>query len=315
MYRRVRRLLVSPEFVIVNGLLAGLAGLVLAFFFPNAYAEVIPVFIVVGAVLGTTVYSRNPAFDRGWAPRTTVTDAVVRNALLVGYLLLVGSVVVLYAVSGFRRTLTVQSLQVGIWVLVAALVFVLDRSWPKLALVIATGLLHRGLVYYPSATQIGIDAQFHNRAATAIVATGSLEPLATSKYWYTPLYHLLVGATSWALDVPARDAAFLTVTVTATVVPPLVVYYLVSRYWNGTTGVVGAFLYLAADNTILSSGHTIPTTLVWGKNAETTPLSRGHELAERADARLVSIDRSKLLPHVEHPERIVDVVEGRVEAA
>jgi pimeloyl-ACP methyl ester carboxylesterase len=49
-------------------------------------------------------------------------------------------------------------------------------------------------------------------------------------------------------------------------------------------------------------------TLVWGANAEMTPLSAGRDLAETADVRLVSIDRAKLLPHVEHPAEFVDVV-------
>lgn len=51
-----------------------------------------------------------------------------------------------------------------------------------------------------------------------------------------------------------------------------------------------------------------PVTLVWGRNAEKTPLSRGRKLAERSNVGLVVFDRAKLLPHVEHPERFVDVV-------
>jgi pimeloyl-ACP methyl ester carboxylesterase len=57
----------------------------------------------------------------------------------------------------------------------------------------------------------------------------------------------------------------------------------------------------------------VPVTLVWGREADTTPLSDGHDLAERADARLVVFDNALLLPHVEHPEQFVDVVRGRIE--
>jgi len=56
----------------------------------------------------------------------------------------------------------------------------------------------------------------------------------------------------------------------------------------------------------------VPVTLVWGREADITPLSDGHDLAERADARLVVFDNALLLPHVEHPEQFVDVVRGRI---
>ena len=52
----------------------------------------------------------------------------------------------------------------------------------------------------------------------------------------------------------------------------------------------------------------LPTTLVWGREARTVPLSEGRELADVADARLVVIDRARLLPHVEHPDAFVDVI-------
>ena len=56
------------------------------------------------------------------------------------------------------------------------------------------------------------------------------------------------------------------------------------------------------------------TTLVWGREADITPLSQGERLAERGGARLVVFDDALLLPHVEHPGGFVDVVRGDVEA-
>jgi pimeloyl-ACP methyl ester carboxylesterase len=55
-----------------------------------------------------------------------------------------------------------------------------------------------------------------------------------------------------------------------------------------------------------------PVTLVWGREADITPLSSGRDLAERADAGLVVFDDAKLLPHVEHPGRFVNVIRERV---
>jgi len=52
----------------------------------------------------------------------------------------------------------------------------------------------------------------------------------------------------------------------------------------------------------------IPTTIVWGRDADLPGLDRGRELAEAADARLVVFDDAKLLPHVEHPAAFVDTL-------
>ncbi len=52
----------------------------------------------------------------------------------------------------------------------------------------------------------------------------------------------------------------------------------------------------------------IPVTIVWGREAETPPLSEGRTLADRGDARLVVFDEAMLLPHVEHPDEFLDVV-------
>lgn len=49
-------------------------------------------------------------------------------------------------------------------------------------------------------------------------------------------------------------------------------------------------------------------TLVWGRNADISPLSEGRTLAEAAETGLVVFDKAKLLPHVEHPEQFVDVL-------
>ena len=54
----------------------------------------------------------------------------------------------------------------------------------------------------------------------------------------------------------------------------------------------------------------VPITLVWGEDADITPLADGRALAARADATLVVFGDSLLLPHVEHPDEFLDVVRG-----
>jgi pimeloyl-ACP methyl ester carboxylesterase len=52
----------------------------------------------------------------------------------------------------------------------------------------------------------------------------------------------------------------------------------------------------------------VPATLVWGREADITPLSSGRDIAERGDARLVVFDDAMLLPHVEFPGQFVEQV-------
>jgi len=52
----------------------------------------------------------------------------------------------------------------------------------------------------------------------------------------------------------------------------------------------------------------VPTTILWGREADLPPLAEGRELAETADTRLVVFDDAMLLPHVEFPEQFVDAV-------
>lgn len=52
----------------------------------------------------------------------------------------------------------------------------------------------------------------------------------------------------------------------------------------------------------------VPTTLVWGEDAETTPVASGRSLAEETHASLAVIEEALLLPHVEHPDEFTDVI-------
>ncbi|MFT4921491.1 MAG: pimeloyl-ACP methyl ester carboxylesterase [Haloarculaceae archaeon] len=74
---------------------------------------------------------------------------------------------------------------------------------------------------------------------------------------------------------------------------------------------VSGFLDPEEDLGDVLANLDVPTTLVWGRDADITPLSEGRTLAERADARLVVFDETLLLPHAEHPGEFCDVVRGK----
>jgi len=76
---------------------------------------------------------------------------------------------------------------------------------------------------------------------------------------------------------------------------------------------VTGFLDPEEDLGVVLGELDVPITLVWGRNADISPLENGRELADEADARLVVFDESLLLPHVEHPDQFVDVVRGAFE--
>jgi len=71
---------------------------------------------------------------------------------------------------------------------------------------------------------------------------------------------------------------------------------------------VGGFL--RPDQALSTTLETLdsPITLLWGRESTVPPLSVGRALAEEADTRLVVIDQARGLPHVEHPQRVLDAL-------
>ena len=54
----------------------------------------------------------------------------------------------------------------------------------------------------------------------------------------------------------------------------------------------------------------VPTTLVWGRDADLVSLRDGRDLADAADLELVVIDYATQLPHAEHPEKFIEYLEA-----
>lgn len=78
---------------------------------------------------------------------------------------------------------------------------------------------------------------------------------------------------------------------------------------------IAGFLDSTVDLEAVLADLAVPVTLVWGADTGITPLDDGRTLAEAANARLVVIEQSLLLPHVEHPRKFADVVTGRLQRA
>ena len=78
---------------------------------------------------------------------------------------------------------------------------------------------------------------------------------------------------------------------------------------------IGGFLDRPMDLGEELSELDIPVTLVWGREADVTPLAEGRDLADGANAKLVVIDRARLLPHAEHPQQFVEILEEELPLA
>lgn len=59
----------------------------------------------------------------------------------------------------------------------------------------------------------------------------------------------------------------------------------------------------------------VPTSIVWGRESEISPLSDGRDLAMTSDATLYVFDRAALLPHVEFSNQFLDVVRETIPGA
>jgi pimeloyl-ACP methyl ester carboxylesterase len=78
---------------------------------------------------------------------------------------------------------------------------------------------------------------------------------------------------------------------------------------------ISGFLNTDLDLADAIAALDIEPTILWGREAEITPLSQGRELAAEADVPLVVFDRSKLLPHVEFPAEFTTLVADQFSGA
>lgn len=259
MLKTVQRSMRSPRNLIVITAIVGIAGTLLGRTFSSPY-KIIPPLVTLGALGAAVTYRRRISLP-------ALSPSIPKRPLLSLYFLLVTLTVWTFAsVPQYGRTFPNHVLVLALYVLTAVVVLTFDSTLLRVGILLTTGVLHRGLVYYGSATQLGLDGLFHTRMAAEIVANGDLSALgaassAASKYWYSPAFHLTVAVNSMLSGLPVRDAAFVAITVVATVLPVLVVYALLAPFWNERIAGVGAFLLLAADRSVAQAVHVTPTTL------------------------------------------------------
>lgn len=252
MHSHVRGIVSSANFVIGTAITVGLAGLVVSLFVSNPFTTVMPPLMLLGVAVGYLIRNVDLTLD------DRIRDV---RLVLINYCSIAASVIVVFAANGFTRTLAVHGLLLGLYLLVAVSIVSFDSRRTSFGLIIATGILHRATIYYASAVQIGMDAQFHNRMASAIAASGSMAPLSASKYWYAPVYHLLTASGVTVLGVDVRHAAFLLVTAVTTLLLVTAVYLFLRPIWGESVALFGGLLFVVADRAIFTAIHTTTTSL------------------------------------------------------
>lgn len=240
-----------PTALVVSALIAGLSGIVVAFYMPNAYDQTIPPLVALGAILGAFAYDTELRYDAHSLDREWVT---------VLYFVVAGIAVFAYA-TAFQRSFVANASLVGLYLVSVLGVVAFESPAGKLSLPLITAVLHRAFVYYASAVQLGLDALFHNAASEAIGASGTMEALSLSKYWYSPGYHALTATSASVFDVPVRDAAFVSVSLVMVLVVAVAVFAIVRGSWGDTVGALAALVVLVGDSVLYASVHTTPTTL------------------------------------------------------
>lgn len=230
----------------------GIAGCLLALRFTNPYTVVLPPVIVA---FGVIAFFHSPNSYR------RLPQPLPFRIILIGYFLVVTSTVVLYRNAGYSRTLPIHVLTIVLYGIVILLLFSDASDRLTLGSLITVAILQRSMTYYAGAIQMGMDSVSHARAAGLVSKTGTRAPLSETKYWYAPWYHYLTAIGEQFLGTSIRLSALLLVGLMLAIVPPLLIYVLTTRYWDGRVGIIAALLFVTADYVVGWSVMPTPTTL------------------------------------------------------
>ena len=260
--RSVSRRLASIQFdrgAAVLGLLLAVALFPLRFVVSNIYINTIPVVLASACglyLLAAWTDDDNrelPTFSRS-AQRALPPLVFVGLAVLVLVAALSGARSVLfYDVAGLVGTL-----------LFAQIAFARAESFSRTRILLQIVLLAavvRLAALYTTPGLIGIDVWTHlTDLAHGIQTTSSLEGISDDKHYTSPLYHLLVVASSILADVPLRLGLYISLGLVMPLVGVVVFAasnLLVSERWAA----LAALLFTLSDYGITWGIHLIPTSM------------------------------------------------------
>jgi len=140
-------------------------------------------------------------------------------------------------------------------------IFINDCKKVSLGMIVCSGIFQRVTAFYSSSLYIGIDIFTHRRFASGIITEQTLSGIGQTKYFYSPLYHVLIGWSSLLFDMPLRNVTVLVVSVAVTAIPALAAYLIGTRWHSRTIGLVAALLLTGSDFIVQWGIRPTPTSL------------------------------------------------------
>lgn len=244
----------------VLGLLIAAALFPLRFVASQIYIKTIPLVLGSACILYLVATHRDANTAEGLP--TLSLDALRVLPILVFLCL---SALVVVAVHSGERSLLFYDLAGLAGTLVAAqIVFSGERSFSSsrvlLQIVLLSAVIRLSALYVTPGL-IGIDIWTHiTQLAQSIEASGSLGAISDNKYYASPLYHLLVVATSLLADVPLRTGLYISLGL-AMPVALLSVFAAANLLVEPRWAALAAFLFSVGDYVIEWGIHLIPTSM------------------------------------------------------
>jgi hypothetical protein len=242
------------------GLCLAIAMFPLRFFASQIYIKTIPLVLGAACLLYLIASVRD---DRTVTGLPTLSRDI-RRLLPILVVLCVSAMVVIAVRHGQRSVLFYDVAGLAGTLLAAQIVFSSEQSFNRTQILFQVVLVAAALrlsALYVTPGLIGIDIWTHvTQLAHDIRATGSLEAISDNKHYTSPLYHLLVVATSLLADVPLGQALYLSLGV-AMPIAILAVYSMATLLVEQRWAALAALLFSFGDYVIEWGIHLIPTSM------------------------------------------------------
>lgn len=215
---------------------AALVGIGVLSFYQNPITIILPLSLVAGLASFWALQSQ---------ANTYFTPVRSKPAIALAAICLSLSITVI----SFRGWVTVSWIALSGTFLVATFIAVsTDRPRAAVPIAILTSLSHATAVFFDSEIILGNDPLHHARLVEGIQKAASNEPLETSKYFFSPLYHYFEAIGLSILGIDIQSATYATGTIATIAVFSLGIYWL-GQNLSVRIGSLAVVLYLAADFT------------------------------------------------------------------
>ncbi|GAB7020452.1 hypothetical protein [Halostagnicola bangensis] len=242
----------------IIGLLIALALLPLQLFVSQIYLETVPIILGLACVLYLVSLYQQDDVNEMLALPSSVAMALP-SIVLVG----LSSLVFLTVFQG-ERTILFFALSSLIGTLILCqIVFTDSRDFHRgivLTQIVLFALVFRFTALYATPGYIGIDIWTHMEFVEAIYDAEMLGAISHDKHYGSPLYHLLVVASSLVYDVSLRTALYLSMGI---LMPfsVLLIYATANLLVSDRWATLAAALFAFASHVTMWGLHLIPTSL------------------------------------------------------